>query len=373
MGRVPPHDGGNDDGRARRVRRDRPASALPAPARPERLLGLPPGAVTGVGSLPFHSAEEAVAFVRDYCPALPFWPQLPQRHPDECAIAQSLGPLIDHIEPADRPFRWSIRPGHVEAFRRALEDDDPGLCPSSAAGFFALEEALEHGQFPEARAVKGQIEGPATLAQCLLLDGIPLIRLPDWLDRMAGFLARQAAWQVERLAAPGPPVILLVDEPVLALRDSSDLAAEAAQRALRRVLEAARDRGATAGLHCCAPIPHGSLAAVDLDVLSFDAHLPIGRDGFARQARDILDGGGLLAFGLAPTGPSIATAASLAARWLTLSHWIGGDRSVVASHTIVTATCGLGLSSVLETHASFALAREVSERIGSMARSNAWR
>jgi hypothetical protein len=363
----------DDDGRSRWARMDRPTSAIAAPALPERLLGLPPGAATGVGSLPFHSAIEAVAFVREYCPIFPFWPQLPQRDPGEGVIAQSLGPLIDHVEPAEGPFRWSIRNRQVDAFRHALEADDPGLCPSTAAGFFAFEEAIDHGDFPRARAVKGQIEGPATLAHCLQLDGIPLIRLPHWLDRIAGFLARQAAWQVDRLAALGLPVVLMIDEPVLALMRPDDPAAEVARRALRRVIETARDRGATAGVHCCAHIPRWAFGSVDLDALSFDAHLPVGRDGFGRQARAILARGGLLAFGLAPTGPSIATADSLAARWLTLSHAIGGDRAAIASRTVVTATCGLGLSSVIQTHESFGLAREVSERIGAVARVGAWR
>ena len=43
--------------------------------------GFSPGCVTGVGSLPFIDADEAVEFVAQYSPELPFWPQLPSAPP----------------------------------------------------------------------------------------------------------------------------------------------------------------------------------------------------------------------------------------------------------------------------------------------------
>ena len=57
--------------------------------------GLPPGCVTGVGSLPFVDADEAVEFVAEFSPELPFWPQLPMRAAGEGVIAQGMGALIE--------------------------------------------------------------------------------------------------------------------------------------------------------------------------------------------------------------------------------------------------------------------------------------
>jgi hypothetical protein len=328
--------------------------------------GLSPGCVTGVGSLPFLDADEAVGFVAEHCPELPFWPQLPRRTSGEGVIGQGMGMLIEYLELSSRPYCWSVRGGAGPAFEAALEGDDAGLNPETAAGFFALERAIESGQFPAARAVKAQIEGPATLAHCLFMDGEPVSRIPGWLERLAGFLERQVAWQVGRLRNLGLPVLFVIDEPALSLVDEAGHSADAVAPALRRVLDAARVAGAAVGVHCCAPLPAVAFAGLGLDLLSFDAHLPVADDGFSGLARDILGRGGSLAFGLAPTGPSSMTAESMEARWLALASTIGDPREV-AARSVVTATCGLGLSTEAETSHSFALARRAAEAIRSHA------
>jgi hypothetical protein len=323
--------------------------------------GLTPGCVTGVGSLPFVDAGEAVDFVAEFSPELPFWPQLPLRAAGEGMIAQGMGSLIGYLEPADRPYCWSVRSDAVAAFAAALEVDDSGLNPESAGGFFALELAIQSGRFPGARAVKAQLEGPATLAHCLFLNGVPMARVPGWLDRLTGFLERQAAWQVRRLADLGLPVVFVLDEPAVALVDGKSRAAPAVAGALRRVLGAARREGAGVGIHCCAPLPSAAFRGLGLDLLSFDANLP-SDEGFTDLARAILDRGGYLAFGLAPTGSSSATVKSMEARWLGLASSLG-DLAAVAARSLVTATCGLGLSTPAETIASFNLARAMGTAI----------
>ncbi len=330
---------------------------------------LSPGCVTGVGSLPFHDPDEAVEFVAEHCPELPFWPQLPRREAGEGVIGQGMGSLIEHLELSNRPYCWRVRNGAGPALEAALQGGDAGLSPETAAGFFALERAMTLGRFRTARAVKAQMEGPATIAHCLLLDGKPVARIRGWLERLAGFLERQAVWQVKRLGALGLPVLFMLDEPALALVDDLGAMAPHLASALERVLEAARHAGAIVGIHCCAPLPLSLLAGLELDVLSFDAHLAIAEDGFVGVARDVLSRGGRLAFGLAPTGPSSATAESLESRWLALASLLGDPRAV-AAQSFVTATCGLGLSTVAETRDSFALARRLASSVGSYTRSS---
>jgi hypothetical protein len=331
--------------------------------------GLSPGCVTGVGSLPFFDSDLAVEFVAEFSPELPFWPQLPMRGAGEGVIAQGMGSLIEYLEPADRPYCWSVRSGAGVAFAAALEGHDAGLNPETAGGFFALERAIQSGRFAGARAAKAQLEGPATLAHCLFLDGVPVARIPGWLDRLAGFLGRQAAWQVRRLAKLGLPVVFVLDEPAVSFVDGKSRAAPAIAGPLRRVLGAARREGAAVGIHCCAPLPSGVFDGLGLDLLSFDANLPTG-GGFLDLARGILDRGGYLAFGLAPTGSSSATALSMEARWLALASSLG-DLTTVATRSLVTATCGHGLSTPAETVASFTLAREMGTAIHTRARAPA--
>jgi hypothetical protein len=317
--------------------------------------------VTGVGSLPCLDADEAVEFVAEHCPELPFWPQLPRRTAGEGVIGQGVGALIEHLEPSARPYCWSVRRGSGPAFEAALEIADAGLNPETAAGFFALERAIASGRFPAAWAVKAQIEGPATLARCIFLDGVPVALAAGWLERLAGFFERQVAWQVRRLRNLGFPVLSVLDEPALSLVDGD---AGQVIAALRRVPDAARVEGAAVGIHCCAPLPSAAFAGLGLDLLSFDVHLPVADDGFSGLAMDILGRGGSLDFGLAPTGPTSMTAKSMEARWLELASTLGDPRDV-AARSIVTATCGLGLSTEAETSNSFTLARLMGDAIRS--------
>jgi len=60
---------------------------------------LPMGQVSGISSLPHMDAEEAVAFIAEHYPAIPFWTQLPQRSEDEGSIRQGLMPLLDIVRP----------------------------------------------------------------------------------------------------------------------------------------------------------------------------------------------------------------------------------------------------------------------------------
>ena len=66
-------------------------------------LVLPPGAVTGIGSLPFHDPHTAVRCVAQTCPRIPFWPELPRRSPHARSVEQTFGAFADLVRP--RPKR----------------------------------------------------------------------------------------------------------------------------------------------------------------------------------------------------------------------------------------------------------------------------
>jgi hypothetical protein len=78
--------------------------------------------------------------------------------------------------------------------------------------------------------------------------------------------------------------------------------------------------------------------------------------------------GGLLAFGLVPTLRDLADVsfADLLDRWIIASR--GGDPRVhLKGHTLITATCGLGLLTEGAARRSFELARELASAVGSSA------
>ena len=332
---------------------------------------LPAGLITGVGSLPFHDPIEAVRFVAQHCPRFPFWPQLPQRCSGEGVIAQGLGSLAQCLEPARRDYCWHLPPHHITAFQNRLCDETPGLSPETAPGFFAFEQALKNGDFPCAVAVKAQTEGPVTLTHCVFSQGAPLAVEIEWFEQAAAFLARQAVWQIERLQPLGLPIVFVFDEPALGLMGRTDsffLAADTIKRGIDSMLNAVRDAGALAGIHCCSPPPLRFLSELHIDYLSFDASLVANGYDWFTLVRAVLENSGFLAFGLVPAFFSNEEKKDLDhpdQHWLRLAT-ISAELEAVARRTIVTTTCGLGNISPALTHDAFAYCRAIANRIAKL-------
>ncbi len=331
-------------------------------------MTLPPGCVTGVGSLPHTDAQSAVDFVAAHTPELPFWPQLPKRSQREWMVTQALGWCRDLIE-TQPPFGFRIATGRRSAFADRL-DQAPSLLQDHAAGFFAFERALRDGQLPQAVAVKGQLEGPITLASYLFDEDVPLLATPFYF-KVASYIARLAAWQIHRLEQSGLPVLLVLDEPVLGLLNRlgsvQNSQAEVAMTGLRQVTRSVRQHGAWVGVHCCTPLPSGLVQHLDLDYLSWDAHQSLveGQDP-ALQAW--FRAGGYVGLGLVPTQrpPEGYSVDKLHRRWLSVASFLG-NLPQVAQQSVVTATCGLGLQDSGTAFASFQAARALQAELRSIA------
>jgi hypothetical protein len=328
--------------------------------------------VTGIGSLPHTDAEAAVRLVAEVSPEIPFWPQLPQRAVEERMVEQVLTPVCDLLAPRRDSYGYAL----LRADRRAdlmarFECAQAELAPFAAAGFFAFERALADGAFPRAVALKGQIIGPATLAALLFVDGQPLVNDSAALDAAGSYIQRLAIWQIERLARWRTPVLLMLDEPYLALLPQRDATGEA-MRVVQSVVRGIQATGALGGIHCCALLPDGTppvalLCRTGADVVSFDAYQRVASWCADPDVRAFVKEGGILAFGLVPTIHDLSGvgSADLLTNWIIAAA--GCDRQVdMARHTLVTATCGMGLLSEDAARQSFQLARDVAGLIGRM-------
>lgn len=321
---------------------------------------MPKGAVTGIGSLPYASGYSAVGAVMRLCPEVPFWPQLPKRSPKEGIISQALGMLGDWIEERENGFGFAVKAGQIDAVVKRLHGSDGALREEAAAGFYAFEHALRDGGFPAARAVKGQIEGPITLAAYLFYKGQPFLSDATLFAAVAFHVSQILCWQIERLRQAGLPVLLFVDEPALCL-EATTAAEDQFLSALAATLESVRARGAWAGLHCCAARPFARMCQVGADILSFDAHAGLEEFFLDREARVHMQRGGLVAYGLIPTWESLAEldANTIFRRWLAGAA-MAGDPQELARAALVSATCGLGMLDDNAARESFALADDVS-------------
>lgn len=311
-------------------------------------------AVTGVGSLPLTDPAAAVAFVAAHAPEVPFLPQLPARGGAEGMLGEALAGTEDLLAQSADGTAYDVRPGAWPELLARLTSGAAAAAPRPTAALGAFTDALGAGRFPRARAVKGQIAGPVTLARCLRRPG----GRPGLDAALLGALATHVAELVRdlarRLAVAGRPVHVVVDEPALAL--AADV--PAGEAALRHVLASAP--AATTGLHVCGPVPAALVGRLAPGLLSWDAlrepallHA-VGDRLWMAETR--------FAFGIVDAArPPPATAALLAAWRGTLPADV--DPGAVVARSLITATCGLATRSLDAAVQSFQTAADLSRRL----------
>jgi hypothetical protein len=341
-------------------------------------LVLPPGAVTGIGSLPFRDPHTAVQCVAQTCPLLPFWPELPRRSPHARSVEQTFGACADLVRPWRTGSGYEVIPGRLAALLERLEQAPARLEPTRSAGFFAFEQAMAAGQFAHAVAVKGQLIGPLTLAWQLCAEGILLVTQPLYRAAIGQYLQRLAHWQIDRLAQWGKPVLFFLDEPCLTLAPSpSETTQEGLVAVLHDLLAALRRPDVLLGVHTCARLAPGGMALAALgqacpDIVSFDAYQ--GLEVFCTDpaAQDFLRTGGWVACGLVPTWPRLdqLDPQALFARWLGAATDVMAVEAL-ARQTLITATCGLGLLPAPAVASSFHLAHQLAQRMAQVAQATA--
>jgi hypothetical protein len=324
------------------------------------------GAVCGVGSLPFLSTSPALEFIARWCPVVPFWPQLRRMSPREAMLPQTFGPHMRHLAALRDEHGFGISTSRAGKFFESLERSDAAFDPSYAAGFHAFVEASRCGMFPAARAVKGQMMGPVTVACSLSADGTAFIDDPAYRAGISDYIVRLARWQVDALQKCAGSVILVLDEAYLgvALRQVP-ARREAIVDMLRSVILRVRRPGVLVGVHCCDEAPLSVLNETEADLYSFDAYH--GGAAFAAdpEGRRFLDAGGHIAWGWIPTLDDLSGIQPevIAGRWREAAALLGADEDGVErvrARSLITASCGLAGSSLATCERSFEIARQVS-------------
>jgi hypothetical protein len=259
-------------------------------------------------------------------------------------IVQGLVSCVDLLQ--EHAQGYTVRAGQLNALLDRLDATHTFADAAHAAGFFAFERALQEGRFPQARAVKGQVTGPLTLAAALGTAEVSFLHQPDLITALGRYVTRSAQWQVTRLGRMGVPVLLFVDEPALPLLAQHDTgtAQSGVLAVVRDVLHGIRTAGAVAGLHCCAFNALPLMLNLRPDILSFDAYKELEALAQSPHLMNILHCGGTVAYGMIPTDSARARepVESLFACWSSAVA-LRGSVSTAARQSLVTATCGLGL------------------------------
>ncbi len=339
-----------------------------------------------IGSLPMDEHPAAVRLMGEYTPEIPLWIQLPH-FSAEGMMAQFLPgmPAVardgekTYINTADEDFDQALLAFFedymaVEGGTLDISDSRFALTDNTAPGFFEFLRYLDSRPEPPA-AVKGQVTGPFTFATGVVDDAGRAIFYDDQLrDAAVKLIAMKARWQVNQLKKYGLPVIIFLDEPGLAGFGSSafiSVSREDVDQCLAEVISAIHAEGGLAGIHVCANSEWSIVLDSPADIASFDAYSFFDKFIlYADQVKKFITDGGILAWGIVPTGDGEAIAkesvSSLAELWedeVKKTEALGLDRWTIFEKSLITPSCGTGSLSLPDATRVLELTRDLSEKI----------
>ncbi|MBU1568709.1 MAG: hypothetical protein KJ630_24165 [Proteobacteria bacterium] len=320
-----------------------------------------------IGSLPLTNHTEALQLILAHTPEIPLWPQLP-KNPHEGMIRQFLTGFPGLIDDGNNYWIDTGNPGFAgemtafyEEYLQAVEDPAYlktsrfALGTDSASGFFTLTEYLRATKTPPLTA-KGQVTGPVTTGIGVKDgNGNSIFYNDNLRDMLIKLLAQKACWQVaelRQLLGVAQPIIF-IDEPGLVSFGSSGFAGvsgEMVSQAVAEVITAIQAAGGLAGVHICANGDWGPALTSGTDIISFDAYFYF--DNFILYKEPLcafLARGGILAWGIVPTGDPLAVAEqsanSLFSKWLVQLDRLasfGFSEQQLMSQTLIAPSCGTG-------------------------------
>ncbi len=333
-----------------------------------------------IGSLPLVDHQEAMQLILTHTPEIPLWPQLP-KNPREGMVRQFLTGfpgLVDDgnrywIDTDSQAFEQEMAIFYEEYMRVEENPEDLrisrfALAMDSAPGFFTLMDFLARKKSGHLTA-KGQVTGPVTTGIGVKDQHGNSIFYDDNLrDILIKLLSMKGRWQVGELqkCIGDIPPIVFIDEPGLVSFGSSvfgGISREMVTDAVAEVITAIKTAGGLAGVHICANGDWGPALSSAADIISFDAYFYFANFIlYKEQLISFLSRGGILAWGIVPTGDPLVvaeeTTASLFTKWqeqLAVLASFGFSEEQLMQQTFIAPSCGTG-----------SLTRELAEKVLTM-------
>ena len=234
---------------------------------------------------------------------VPFWPQLPNFNYTEDMYVQAAEHFPGIILDMDaRTLRFSM-----DKFIDEFEDtmarfDDPTFFDISETYSVVYHQFLNL-DLSNRPAIRGQLEGPISFGFNILDQNDRPILFDDTVRPfMLDFMARRINIQLDRLVKRNANAFMFVDEPGLqflfsAMAGYGDRKAKDDLDAFFAMVERPR------GIHLCGNPDWDFLLNLDMDVLSLDVYTN-GEifSSYAKSIQHFLDRGGVIIWGIVPTG-----------------------------------------------------------------------
>ncbi|MFO7912044.1 MAG: hypothetical protein R6V15_07760 [Desulfotignum sp.] len=339
-----------------------------------------------IGSLPMEDHEKALDLVFAHTPDIPLWVQLPAFR-QEGMIQQFLPGLPGLTRENDTFFINTKDPqfdgAFVHFFEEYLSLSEPtadfaasrfAFTPETGKGFSHFLNRVDRhpGEFT---ALKGQVTGPITFCTAVKDEADRDIFYNDQLrDAAVKRLAMNARWQAKEFAQRGTTPIIFLDEPALAGFGTSayiTITRADVQACIDEIAREIHAENGLAGVHVCANTEWDLLLDSAIDIISFDAFSYFDRFIlYPKTIKEFLGRGGILAWGIVPTGDAETIAAQttdgLAEKLedqIKQVASLGFSRNDILSQSFVTPSCGTGSLDLASAAQVLTLTQQVSEKI----------
>jgi hypothetical protein len=326
--------------------------------------------VTSIGSLPFTDVRQSVDAVFQFCPEIPFWPQLPKRSFYERMYVQCLEdvPIIVVDEQAETMYVDTRTTAGIESFYEDVYNRNLrafAISDRAAPGLYELLDRLPEVQHRVA-FIKAQLIGPFTLGMGLKDEnGKPIIYDSAYFDIIKKTLRMKAEWLIDtvRRHYPDKGVILFFDEPAM-VSFGSAFVSISSNDVTSLLNEMSDGLDALVGVHCCGNTDWPVLLNSSVDLINYDAFNFMDTLFYFRENLSAFcSRGGRIAPGIVPsTAETIATvrAGDLRDYWLKYKALVAkagtGEESVIA-----TTACGLGSLSEDDAYKALELLKSLPE------------
>jgi hypothetical protein len=234
---------------------------------------------------------------------IPFWPQLPNTSYFEDMYVQA----SEHfpgicLDIQNRKLSFSTEKFIAELEETLAHFEEPDYFDVSPEFSVVYRRFLEL-DLAERPAIRGQLEGPISFGFNVLDENERPILFNDTVRPfMLEFMAKRINVQLRKLKARNANAFMFVDEPGMqflfsALAGYGDIKAKADLDQFFAMVDGPR------GIHLCGNPDWDFLLGLDLDVLSIDVYTNAQIfSGYAASIRKFLDRGGVIVWGIVPTG-----------------------------------------------------------------------